>query len=239
MRVLACCLLLAASLLADDFGRVLRAAKHADRRTRRAALADLAEGTIQPTSRAQTEKMIRLLKVYLAPKSLGPDRALAVLALGRLQSEKVHRRIIERVGAETDDRVLAAMETVFARSAADWLDPLLVRFREEKEPIPRAAYLRMALAVPSPAARALARTRAAIIDDWPVQATAVEALQRDRGKGVSKICIDLLDHSDPAIVGAAIEVLTRRTHKRFGRDIIGWKTWWNTREKVKSLDEAI
>jgi hypothetical protein len=231
------CLLFAAPLLAEDFGRVLRAAKHADRRVRRAALEYLADGTVQPKGRAQIEKMIRSLKVYLSSKSLGPDRALAVRALGRLPNEKVQKRILERVGVETDDRVLAAMEQVYAAGPADQLEPLLVRFREANEPIPRAAYLRMALATNSEKARELARTRAVMIDDWVVQATAVRALHR--GRDVSKICIGLLEHNDPAVVASAIEVLTKKTGKRFGRDIIGWKTWWNTREKVKSLDDAM
>lgn len=239
MRALICCLILAVPVVADDFGRVLRAAKHDDRRTRRAALGTLADGTVAPSSRAQTEKMIRQLKVYLSSRSLGPDRALAVRALGRLANEKVHRRIIDRVGQERDDRVLAAMEQVFANGSAEWLETLLARFRAAKEPVERAAYLRMALALRSDKAKSLARIRATMIDDWVVQATAVEALHRDRGKGVAKICIELLDHSDPAVVGAAIEVLATRTGKRFGRDLIGWKTWWNTREKVAALEEAM
>jgi HEAT repeat protein len=239
MRPLVFCLLLAAPLFADEFGRVLRAARHADRETRRAALAELADGKVAPSSRGQTERMIRSLSTYLSGKSLGPDRALAVRALGRLKGERAWQRLIDAVHDETDDRVLASMEEVFGQASPALLDPLLAEFRDAKDPVERAALLRMALAIPSQEARALARTRAAMIDHWAVQATAIEALRRDREPGIDALCIRLLDQEDPAVSASAIEVLTRRTHRRFGNDVIAWKTWWATREKVAALEKAM
>ena len=118
MRALACCLLLATPLLAEDFGRVLRAAKHADRRTRRAALTHLADGTVQPASRGQTEKMIRSLKVYLSPKSLGPDRALAVVAYQHMTSRR--RGFCRR-------RLEAHVDTERAHVMDEYLAELIVR----------------------------------------------------------------------------------------------------------------
>jgi len=239
MRPLLACLLLAAAVYADDFGRTLRAAKHDDRTTRRAALAELAAGSVEPKGRGQTRRMIRSLRVYLSPKSLGPDRALAVLALGRLGEESVHERIAEAVAEERDDRVLDAMEQVFAASGEEWHDRLFARFREAEDALEKAACLRMALAVPGKRSREIARIRAGMVDHWAIRATAVEALRRDREKGVAEICIGLLDLDEPGVVAAAIDVLTRRTGKRFGLDVLSWKTWWNTREKVESLEKAI
>ncbi len=235
MRPLLCFLLpavLASSVRAESFSRVLRAAKHPDRKTRRAALLLLAEGTVVPRSKAHREKMIRSLATYLNSRSLGPDRALAVRALGTLKSEPTLLRISTRVKNERDDRVLAAMESVFREASEEWFDILLARFREEKDLLARAAYLRMALSVSCKDARTFARIRSRIHDDWVIQATAVEALQYDREPGIDAIGIEILDHSDPAVVGAAIQVLTAVTGKRFGRDVIAWKTWWNTRDSV-------
>jgi len=239
MRAALVFLLLLAPVRADDFGRVLRAARHADREIRREALTLLADGSVAPTSRGQREQMIRSLLVYLSPKSLGPDRALAVRALGALGSEKATARIVDAVGDETDDRVLVAMEGVFGKGEKRWHEILFARFREAEDPVPRAAYLRMAIAVPCDDARALARTRADMIDHWAIQATAIEALARDREPGVEKICIGRLDQDEPGVTAAAIDVLTRRTGKRFGLDVVAWKTWWATREKVESLEKAM
>lgn len=224
--------LFASPVSAETFSRVLRAAKHPDRKTRRAALLQLADGTVVPTSKAHRQKMIRSLATYLSSNSLGRDRALAVRALGTLKSEPVLLRISTRVENERDDRVLAAMEQVFRVAPAEWFETLLARFREEKDLLSRAAYLRMALAVPCKEARTFTRLRARIIDNWVIQATAVSALRFDRGPGIDAIGMELLDNSDAAVVGAAVHVLTVATGKRFGNDVIAWKTWWNTRDAV-------
>ena len=239
MRVLFVVVLAAAVVHAESFGRVLRAAKHSDRQTRREALTLLAEGKVAPKSQGERSKMIRSLSAYLSKRSLGPDRALAVSALGRLKSEPCYAKIAAQVENERDDRVLAAMSAVFQAAPPEWHDILLARFREVKDPVARAAYLRMALSVPGEASRKFARVRAAIVDEWVIQATAVEALQRDREPGVDAIAMSLLEHSDPAVVGAALQVLTAVTGQRFGRDLVTWKTWWNTKDKLPPKPETV
>ncbi|MEM8884414.1 MAG: VWA domain-containing protein [Planctomycetota bacterium] len=240
MRIVLAGLLLLTPVHANEFGRVLRQAKHADRETRRAALDRLARGEVKPEGRGQTERMIRSLRTYLSGKSLAPDRARAVLALGRLQREKVHLMLLARLPKERDDRVLVSFEKVFAGSRADqWAEGLVRRYREEKDVLARAALLRIALALPGDEMKKLAVATARMAESWELQATAVQALHRQRGEKTQALCIELLDHSDPAVVGAAIEVLTAQTKKKFGRDEIAWKTWWNTREETEKLDEAI
>ena len=142
---------------------------------------------------------------------------------------------------ERDDRVLDALEAVFAAAPEAWFDALVARFRGTpgNDPVQSAVYLRMACAVPGEKARAFVRTRAGMVDNWIIHATAVQALRRDKKPGVMKLCIQLLDIKDPAITAAAIEVLTLKSGKRFGRDVISWKAWWNTRAKMESLDKAI
>jgi len=242
MRVLFVVLaLLAPALAADEFGRVLRRAKSADRYVRRQALQSLADGTIRPATSGQRSKLSRTMATYLTKKSLGTDRALAVQALGRIQSAESYGKLARWLKKERDDRALDALEAVFAQAPEEWFDTLISSFRKTKpvEVIQRAIYLRMAGANKSEKARALIRTRAKMIDHWVIHATAVEALRRDKSKAVLPLCMELLDIGDRAVSGAALQVLSERTGKRFGRDFVAWKTWWKTRELTESLDKAI
>jgi len=240
-RIAALLLLLTWPGLADDFGRVLRRAKSGDRVERREALKSLADGRVRPTNPGQEAKMARVLSSYLSTRSLGTDRALAVQALGRLKDDKVYARFLKQLGKERDDRVLAAFEAAFEAAPPDTFKTLVARFREtpEEQTVQRAIYLRMACAVPGEKVRAFVRTRAAMIDNWVVHATAVQALRRDKKPGVLALCIELLDIRDPAVTAAAFEILALKSGKRFGRDIVSWKTWWNTRAKTESLEKAM
>ncbi|MHC4954381.1 MAG: hypothetical protein ACYTGZ_10860 [Planctomycetota bacterium] len=234
-------LLLALPAAAGDFERLLRKARSGDRVTRREALESLADGTVQPGNPSQAAKMARTLDAFLTSKSLGTDRALAVLALGRLRSPKVYAALVKRMRKERDDRVLAAMDKVFSEAPPEWHDTILARFGKtaSEDAIQRAVYMRMASALPGKKVRAYVRTRARMADPWVIQATVVQALLRDKDERVPELCIELLDAGDRAVNGAALEVLEARTGKRFGRDVVAWKTWWNTRKKTDSLDRAI
>ena len=234
-------LLSAAPALADEFGRVLRRAKDGGRAERREALESLAEGRIAPSTPGQKAKMARALSSYLSSKSLGRDRALAVKALGRLDEEKVYARFLKLLRKERDDRVLAELEDAFAAAPPEWFETLVARFRETgiDETVQRAVYLRMACAASGEKARAFVRTRAGMVDHWSLHATAITALRHDTEPGVLALCMEALDIKDTAVQAAAFELLAIRSGKRFGRDAVSWKTWWNTRKKTESLDKAI
>ena len=45
----------------------------------------------------------------------------------------------------------------------------------------------------------------------------------------------MLGTSDPGLLTAAVESLTRLTGMRYGRDVVLWKTWWGTRNKDEPL----
>ena len=243
MRALLAILILLAppALAADEFGRVLRRTKSADRSVRREALRSLADGKIRAETAAQRSKLTRTMATFLSKKTLGTDRALAVLALGRLGSAESYKKLARWLKKERDDRALDALEAVFANAPEEWFDTLVAQFRRTKTDavVQRAIYLRMAGANRSEKARAFIRIRARMIDKWVIHATAVQALRRDRKKGVVPLCMELLEIDDRAVSGAALEVLAERTGMRFGRDVVSWRAWWETREKTESLDKAI
>jgi hypothetical protein len=153
----------------------------------------------------------------------------------------MYARLSRQLRTERDDRVLAALEEVFAAAPPAWFDTLVADFRDAPadDPIQRAVYLRVACAVSGDPVRAFVRTRAGMVDDWVVHATAIEALHRDAGSGLVDLCMPLLDVRDAAVTAAALEILARKSGQRFGRDIVAWKTWWKTREQTESLEKAI
>jgi len=239
MRRFALLLLLAGTAFAGtDLGRTLRALKADDRDRRREALEALAGGEVEAASRSQQDQAFRALRRFLSDRVPGPERALAVQALGRLGGDRVYEELLDRVGEERDDRVLQATEEAFRKGPPDWADRLLQRVHEAPDPLTRAAVMRMLGALPGEAARQRVRLRASMADDWCPWATAIHALADDKDPEALAELEKLLDASDPAVLTAALESLTRITRKQFGRDVVKWKAWLRTREQTEAIEKA-
>ena len=206
---------------------------------RREALEALADGSVAPKGSGQVSKAFTTLKRFLRSRANGEERALAVKALARLKHPRVYDLLLDRLEKERDDRVLKATAEVFRLAPPKLAEPLARRIQAADDPMHRAALLRVLGALPGPEARRRIRLRATMADDWCPRATAVIALRRDRGDAALKPAVALLDSSDPALLTAAIETLVYHTGKKFGRDPIAWKTWWNTRGAVGSVEKAI
>jgi len=239
MRTPLLILLVAAAAFAGELGRTLRALKTDDRERRREALETLATGAVAPESRRDRDRTLRALARFMHDRFPGKERALAVRALGRLDRPRAYEELLDRLEEETDDRVLREAEAVFRRAPPDVAKAVLRRFDRAKEPLARAVFLRMLGAVPGVEARERVRVRATMADHWCPRAAALQALARDRGDESLATLVRSLDDDDPAIVTAAIETLGRRTGKRFGREIAQWKAWFETRDEVAAIDEAL
>ena len=223
---------------AGELGRALRALRADDRQARREVLERRADGRISPGSRSEAGKMERGLKRFFGKRHPGVERALAVRALGRIGGPGIHAMLLDKLTDETDDRVLAAGEWAFRRAPASLAEPILSRVMRAREPVSRAVLLRMLGALPGKEARRRIRLRASMGDHWCPRAAAVHALARDRDRAAFPPLIELLDASDPALVTAAVETLSRLTGRRYGRDVIEWKTWWNTVGKEAPLERV-
>ncbi|MHC4974098.1 MAG: HEAT repeat domain-containing protein [Planctomycetota bacterium] len=224
---------------AGELGKTLRALRLEDRERRREALEALALGEIAPASRSEVQKTERALARFMSSRHPGLERALAFRAMGRLRQRSAYERLLDRLLAETDDRVLHAAEEVFAEAPPETVALLAPRLAQAKTEIQRAALVRMQGALPGPEAQRRNRIRARAGDHWAVRASAVHGLARDRDPTAFEPLIELLDSDDPALLTAAIESLTRLARRAYGRDVLAWKAWWNTRDKTAPLEEAI
>ncbi|MHC4549533.1 MAG: VWA domain-containing protein [Planctomycetota bacterium] len=238
-RLISICLLVGPVLAAGGLGPTLRALKLDDRDRRRAALRALALGEVAPASAGEAARAERALARFMSARHPGVERALAFHGLGRLQRRSAYAVLLDRLLKETDDRVLRAAEEVFARAPPETVEEVVRRLPRAGDPIQRAALVRVQGALPGPEARRRTRLRAAMGDHWCPRAAAVHALARDRDPAAFEPLIALLDASDPALVTAAVESLTRLTRRAYGRDLVQWKTWWRTRDKVAPLERAL
>jgi hypothetical protein len=151
----------------------------------------------------------------------------------------VHEVILDRLAEDTDDRVLEAAEAVFRDAPAELVEEVSRRVEKTDGPLMAAVYVRMLGALPGDVARQRIRLRADLPDDWCPRAAAAHALARDPAPEALPPLIGLLDTGDPALVTAAIESLTKLTRCRFGRDPVAWRTWWETRDRVAPMEEAL
>jgi len=239
MRQLLLIGLLVAPVAAGELGKTLRLLRLEDRERRREALKALALGEIAPTTRSEAKKIEQALARFLSSRHPGVERALAIHGLGRLGRRSAYETVLDRLLKETDDRVLHAAEAVFSEAPPETADALALRLAKAEDAVQRAALARMQGAIPGPEAQRRNRLRAGMGDHWAPRAAAVHGLARDRDPAAFGPLIELLDSSDPALLTAAIESLTRLTRRAYGRDVDQWKAWWNTRDKTAPLEEAI
>jgi hypothetical protein len=239
MRQLLLIALLVLPAAAGDLAKTLRVLRLEDRERRREALKALALGEIAPTSRSEVQKTERALARFMSSRHPGLERALAFHAMGRLRQRSAYERLLDRLLHETDDRVLHAAEEVFSKAPPETVDLLGPRLAKAEDEVQRAALARMQGALPGPEAQRRNRIRAAMADHWAPRAAAVHGLARDRDPTAFGPLVELLDSSDPALVTAAIESLTRLTRRVYGRDVLAWKAWWSTRDKTAPIEEAI
>jgi hypothetical protein len=227
--------LLAHANAAAEFGRTLRALRADDRQRRREALETFANGSLRPSSRSEAEKLERVLGRFLSDRFPGTERALAVRALGRLDSRRVFTSLLDRIEEETDDRVLKAAEQVFRKAPPELLDDLVRRVDKAKDPLHRAALVRMMGALPGERTRERMRLRAKISDHWCPRAAALHSLARDRHRAAFPPLMISLADSDPGVVTAAAESLARLTGREYGRDVQAWKAWWEAGGRTDPL----
>jgi HEAT repeat protein len=230
---------LAAPAAAEDFDKTLRGLREDDRERRQASLDAFAKGEVAPTTDYQRDRTLDALKRFLSDRFRGDERAQAFRALGRLGGDRAFLALLDRLAEDFDDRVLEAAEEVFRKAPEALLDEVSRRVEKAEDPLARAVYVRILGALPGAVARERTRLRAGMPDLWCPRAAAAHALARDRSPEALPPLVALLDSDDPALVTAAIESLTRLTRLDFGRDPAAWKTWWETRDKVAPLDEAL
>ncbi len=231
--------LLAAPAAGEDFDRALRWLKADERERRQAALGAFARGEIAPATDYQRDRALDALKRFLSDRFPGEERAQAFRAIGRLLTQRAFAALLDRLLSDTDDRVLEAAEEVFRAAPEALVDEVSRRVEKAEDPLARAVYVRVLGALPGAAARERTRLRAAMPDHWCPRAAAAHALARDRTPEALPPLVALLDAEDPALLTAAIESLTRLTRLDFGRDPAAWKTWWETRDKLAPIDEAL
>ncbi len=229
--------LLAAPAAAEDFERALRSLKADDRDRRQAALDAFASGDLAAATPAQRDRALEALKRFLSGRSPGEERAQAFRAIGRLGSDRGFTALLDRLAEETDDRVLEAAEQAFAGAPEALGDEVSRRIEKAEDPLVRAVYVGILGAVPGSEPRM--RMRTTMPDDWCPRAAAAHALARDRSPEALPPLVALLGSEDPALVTAAVESLTRLTRLDFGRDLVAWRTWWETRDALAPLDEAL
>jgi hypothetical protein len=221
----------------QDFDKEIRALKGDEREKREAALALFAKGEIAPATAYQRDRAFDALRRYLSDRFPGDERALAFRAIGRLGMDRGFGALLDRLATDTDDRVLEAAEEAFRTAPESLGDDLSRRIAKADDPLQRAVYLRVLAAVPGGLPRV--RMRVTMADDWCPRAAAAHALARDRSPEALPPLIALLDSDDPGLLTAAIESLSALTHLDFGRDPVQWKTWWETRDKLAPIDEAL
>lgn len=237
MLRLALLALLAAPALGEDFDRALRSLRGDDRERRREALDAFAKGDLAPATAYQRDRALETLRRFLSDRFPGDDRAQAFRAIGRLATDRGYAALLERLASDADDRVLEAAAEVFRTAPSALADDLTRRIEEAGDPIVRAAFVRVLGALPGTEARI--RLRVSMPDDWCPRAAAAHALARDRSEDALPPLVALLDSDDPALVTAAIESLSALTRKDLGRDPAAWKAWWETRDKVAPIEEAL
>jgi hypothetical protein len=241
VRPIALLLLLAAGLARGappSLDRTLRELRSDDRERRQAALQLLVRGEVKP-SPSEERRTVDTLRRFLSDRFPGDERAEAIRALGRVGGARVHEVILDRLAEDTDDRVLEAAEAVFRDAPAELVEEVSRRVEKTDGPLMAAVYVRMLGALPGDVARQRIRLRADLPDDWCPRAAAAHALARDPAPEALPPLIGLLDTGDPALVTAAIESLTKLTRCRFGRDPVAWRTWWETRDRVAPMEEAL
>ena len=219
-------LLLTAPVQASEFSRALRAVRSDDRHDRREALENFAAGRLRPDSREESDKLERALRRFLSDRHPGQERAWASRALGRLKRVSAFEALLDRTAEERDDRVLRAIAESFRQAPAELAGPIKWRVSTATDAFARAALVRVLGALPGDEAHQRMLLHARVADDWMVRATAVEALASQRDPEAFPILMALLDESDPGLVAAAIETLSRLTGRKFGEDRAAWKGWW-------------
>ncbi len=229
--------LLAAPAFGEDFDRALRSLKADDRERRQAALDAFARGDLTAGTPTQRDRALEALKRFLSSRFPGDERAQAFRAIGRLGTDRAFAALLDRLAEEADDRVLGAAEEAFAAAPEALVEDVAVRVEKAGDPVVRAVYVRVLGAIPGAAPRI--RMRATMPDDWCPRAAAAHALARDKSPEALPPLVALLGSEDPALVTAAVESLTRLTRLGFGRDLVAWRTWWETRDALEPLDEAL
>ena len=231
-------LLLVAPAGASEFNRALRAVRSDHRLDRREALEQFASGRLRPGSRAESDKLERALRRFLSDKHPGQERAWAVRALGRYGRARVFEDLLDHLDEERDDRVLRAMADSFRQASPELASVVKARISKATDPLARAALVRMLGALPGQEAHERMLLHARVADSWMVRATAAEALARYRDPEALPILMRLLDESDPALVAAATETLTRLTRLGHGEDRAAWKARWETTGKKEPFEKA-
>jgi hypothetical protein len=228
VRALLLLLLLGPLLLAaeGDLDRALRDLDARERSRREAALAALASGALAPRPGAEAQRVERHLLRMLRDKVAPAERALAARALGRFASAAAFEPMSDRIAKERDDRVLAALAEAFAGAPEAAAAGLEARLRAAEDPLDRAALLRALGWVPGEAARTLLRAHLAREAHPCARAAAAHALARDPSREAIPPLLALVDEDDPGLVTAACESLGAITRRKFGRDPIRWKAWW-------------
>jgi hypothetical protein len=221
----------------EDFDKALRSLKGDDRDRRRAALDAFAKGELEPKTDYQRERALETLRRFLSDRFPGDDRAQAFRAIGRLATGRAYESLLDRLSSDADDRVLEAVEEAFRTAPETLLDEVSTRIERAEDPLVRAVYVRVLGALPGAAARI--RVRATMPDDWCPRSAAALALARDKSPEALPPLVALLDSDDPALLTAAIESLTALTRKDLGRDPVAWRTWWETRDQVAPIEEAL
>ncbi len=237
MLRLALLALFAAPAAGQDFDKALRSLKGDDRERRREALDAFAKGDLAPATAYQRDRALETLRRFLSDRFPGDDRAQAFRAIGRLATDRGYAVLLDRLASDPDDRVLEAAAEVFRTAPGALADDTTRRIEEAEDPIVRAAFVRVLGALPGTEART--RLRAAMPDHWCPRAAAAHALSRDKSEDALPLLVHLLDSDDPALVTAAIESLSALTRKDLGRDPAAWKAWFETRDKVAPIEEAL
>jgi hypothetical protein len=229
--------LFAAPAAGEDFDKALRSLRGDDRDRRRAALDAFARGELGPATDYQRDRALDVLRRFLSDRFPGDDRAQAFRAIGRLGTDRAYGALLDRLASDADDRVLGAAEEAFRAAPESLLDDVTLRIEKAEDPLVRAVYVRVLGALPGAAARI--RLRATMPDEWCPRAAAALALSRDKSPEALPPLVELLDSDDPALLTAAIESLTALTRKDLGRDPAAWKAWWETRDQVAPIEEAL
>jgi len=229
--------LLVAPVAAEDFDKALRSLRADDRDRRRAALDAFAKGEIEPASAYQRDRAFETLRRFLSDRFPGDDRAQAFRAIGLLGTDRAFDALLDRLASDGDDRVLEAAEQAFRAAPEALEDDVTQRIEKADDPVVRAGYIRVLGALPGTEARI--RLRAAMADDWCPRAAAALALARDKSPDALPPLIALLDSDDPALLTAAIESLMAITKQDLGKDPVAWKVWFETKDKVGKIDEAL
>jgi hypothetical protein len=229
--------LLASPAAGEDFERALRSLKADERERRQEALDAFARGDYELKTPSQRDRALETLKRFLSSRFPGDERAQAFRAIGRVGTDRAYAALLDRLAEDTDDRVLEAAELAFEEAPEQLGDDVARRIEKTEDPLVRAVYVRVLGALPGTAPRI--RLRTTMADDWCPRAAAAHALARDKTPEALPPLVELLASDDPGLVTAAVESLTRLTRLDFGRDLVAWRTWWETRDKLEPLEDAL